>query len=132
MYIRKLLHIKKHHFMDNNQDNNQDNHKRRSGILHKIPKNSIVPHNYCSIQNCPTPSIFACEICKNCMCLKHKFGNKDYTVCTYCYWNPNYYDIIQGNIMHYDDKNKRNKYFQKFLNCLSFEWIYKIRPEPSY
>ena len=104
--------------------------ERKSGVFYTKPIKSIVPENYCYIEKCPLNSMFQCEICKNHICLQHKIGKlNEFLVCCNCYYNSEYTDIINSNVIYHYNKNKRNKYFQKFLNCISFEWTHKVNPE---
>jgi len=104
--------------------------QRKSAICYTKPIKSIVPENYCYIEGCIFNSLYKCDICDNHVCMKHKFGNtKEFLICCNCYFNEEYGDIIYANGRHYYNKNKRSKYFQKFLNCISFEWIHnKVKP----
>ena len=76
-----------------------------------------------NFKGCIYNSLYRCAICRNHVCINHKLGHtKDFLVCSECYVNDEYRDIIYTNGIHYYNKNKRCKYFQIFLNFISFEW----------
>jgi hypothetical protein len=105
--------------------------QRKSAICYPKPTKTVIPENYCYIEGCIFNSLYKCNICDNHVCINHKFGdlNQDFIVCRNCNVNPEYRDIICTNNKYYYNKNKRNKYIQKFINCISFEWLHnKVHP----
>lgn len=106
--------------------------QRKSATCYTKPIKSIVPENYCYIKGCIYNSLYRCDICRNHVCINHKLGDtKDFLVCSECYVNEEYREIIYTNGIHYYNKNKRCKYFQIFLNFISFEWT-RNKVQPSY
>ena len=98
---------------------------RRTAVSYPNKLTSVVPADpYCYVYTCSLCGLFRCEICKKHICFNHKYGRtNEFLVCAECYFHPLYTDIININQTYFKNKNKRNKYFQKFIDIISFEWV---------
>lgn len=107
---------------------------RRNGIsefiINNDNKDNLLSLPYCIIKDCPSHALFDCNFCKRNYCITHCTLSNDSkcNICIICENNNHFYDIFTANNNVIEIKNSK---FYKFINCLSFEWIYlkkKIKP----